>query len=439
MKNILEWLKAHLVLVIAGVVGIGIFVGGLMYSFSWSEQLTGDLQKQIDADATALNDRAAQVNYTIPPVGAGDAEVAVNTVPNSTLTKWFQQKRQEKAAGAKAVVEELVAFNRGPRTDDAKTFLVQGLFPKPPERDTLRTKEMARAVSEAPARLLAIVRAGTPPTPEEMTQTLRDRRLEEIMSRVPPGGGEQNLTLEQMGEIQRTLTALRVRKYQERAERLGLYAEPGAIKLGGPIPGPQTVPNLAQCWDWQTAYWAAEDVLRGIAKANTASGDRGIPGAVVKHLESLIVQPLPGLNVSAGGQGEAPPDPNAAAATPADAHAAPLNPAVSVTGRQSGPGTGNGLYDLRNVELTMVVSFRELPRLLDALAQTNLMSVLNVSVEQVDPLAQLNAGYFYGSEHVVRAKVLVETLWLREWTSPKMPPPVKSSLGIVDPAPAPPA
>ena len=49
--------------------------------------------------------------------------------------------------------------------------------------------------------------------------------------------------------------------------------------------------------------------------------------------------------------------------------------------------------------------------------------------------AAAGAGYFYGSEPVTEVTLLVETIWLRSWTTPFMPDEVKTSLGIPVEAP----
>lgn len=441
MKKVLEWSKANWLPVVMGVVGIGAFGAGLYFSNEMSASQTDELQKAIKADESALNVQANRVTYRIDPVGANEVAIEHSHIPNSALTKWFKERRAEKAAAAKQVVDELLAHNIGPRTDNARRFLVQDLFPAPSERNRHLPRAMARAMAtEAGARLMAIARAGTPPPATDVAMALRDRRTEQVMSRVPPGGNESMLGEDQRKQIATDLVNFRVRRYQQRAESIGVYGDPSVLRGAIVAPPPATGdPSPQQLWDWQSAYWAAEDVMRAIAKANEPMKDRGVPGAIVKRIEALSVGGMPGLTglreSGPGGplQGAQDPMNMAGAATPADPNNAPTNPAASVTGRQSGPGTGNGLYDLRTIDLTVIVAADQLPRLLDAIAQTNLMSVLKLDLEAVDPLVDLREGYYYGPQPVLRARLVIESLWLRGWTVESMPPDVKTALGVPPP------
>ena len=58
------------------------------------------------------------------------------------------------------------------------------------------------------------------------------------------------------------------------------------------------------------------------------------------------------------------------------------------------------------------------------------MTVTDVDLQEVDIWEELRQGYYYGTEHVVRATISVETVWLRSWVTPIMPDPVKQTLGI---------
>lgn len=442
MNNFFSWLKANWLPVGMGVLGVGGFAAMIYFSLSWSESLTTDLQAKLDNDSKALDKRANQVTYRIDPVGAGEEAVERAYAPNARMIVWFQEQRAAKAAAAKSVVDGLMTFNKGVRAQPGQMFLVERLFPAPAEGERFQApRALARAVAnEVPGKLLAVVRGGMPPPADQMLAELNDRRAQKVGALVAPGQTEKELTDEQRREIARDLVGFRVRRYQDRADQIGVYAD-ASIFSGFSVPPGE--PTLALCWDWQTAYWAAQDVMRAIAAANEPTRERGVPGAVVKRIEQLKVNPLPGLVTTREGGG--PPggalpggmnDP--AAAAPPDPNAAPLNPSESITGRQSGPGTGNGLYDVRKIDLTVIVSAADLPKLLDAIAKTNLMTVLDLDIAAVDPIEQLNQGFFYGTDPVVRATLNVESLWLREWTTPVMPPEVKAALGVPAPGATPP-
>jgi hypothetical protein len=111
----------------------------------------------------------------------------------------------------------------------------------------------------------------------------------------------------------------------------------------------------------------------------------------------------------------------------------PLDPTISVTGRAA--GQGNTVYDVRRVRMTVVVSSARLQEFLEAIARTNFMTVIDLDLADVDAWSDLKKGYFYGSEHVVKATIGIETVWLRSWMSHFMPSRMKQALNVPE-APA---
>ena len=81
---------------------------------------------------------------------------------------------------------------------------------------------------------------------------------------------------------------------------------------------------------------------------------------------------------------------------------------VSVTGRST--SMANPDYDVRNVVLTAIVSSERLPALLDALSRVNFNTVLEVKLADVDVKSDLEKGFYYGNDHVVRATITLETV-----------------------------
>ncbi|NJL31820.1 MAG: hypothetical protein HC898_09415, partial [Phycisphaerales bacterium] len=96
----------------------------------------------------------------------------------------------------------------------------------------------------------------------------------------------------------------------------------------------------------------------------------------------------------------------------------------------------NHLYDVRHARLSVMVEMRRMPELIDALSRVNFMSVLSMDILPVDEYAALLEGYVLGSEDVVQADMVIESLWFRQWTEKLMPKPVRERLRIpvADPA-----
>ncbi len=123
-----------------------------------------------------------------------------------------------------------------------------------------------------------------------------------------------------------------------------------------------------------------------------------------------------GASTPAGGKAAAPLDP---------AREVPLDFAFSFTGRKTNP-----LYDVRLIQLVLIAETARIPVVLDALSRKNFITILDAKLEAVDAFEEVGEGYFYGSAGVSKLTLDLETVWLREWTAPLMPPDLKLALGI---------
>ena len=54
----------------------------------------------------------------------------------------------------------------------------------------------------------------------------------------------------------------------------------------------------------------------------------------------------------------------------------------------------------------------------------------NLRIEPTDAFAATERGLYYGPEPVCSVTMTLETVWLREWTTPFMPPATRTALGI---------
>ncbi len=435
MKGVLGWVKSHLVVVICTVV----VVVSLPLGFVFSSRMNGKIREAAEKEG---NDQLrqiqnARVSYVIPSLLPEERPVELaRQAPNAALTAWVKEQRDRRAAEASGVMRRAVEFNRrGHRP------LVQGLFPDPPSDATqqLRLKgELLNLLAgdssgDRPSlyeTLFAEIGAGSPPSPERVFESVRDveeRERERLLADSPTG----QLTAEQQAKLTEQLVNRRIGEYQRRAREISVYADltsldrTGFDKRSSLLPPPRVtdaqggaLPDVAELFQWQWDAWLVGDLLSAVARANTSpDGDRqDVENAVVKRIEKISVEDLPLY-----GDAKLP-------RLSAPEGSVPLDRSTSVTGRVS--SETNKLYDVRRAKMTVVVSSERLPVFLDALGQTNMITVLSVNLSEVDVWADLQKGYFYGREPVVRAELELETLWLRSWTGPLMPRYVRQRLGV---------
>lgn len=241
-------------------------------------------------------------------------------------------------------------------------------------------------------------------------------------------------------------------------------------------------PAPDQLWEGQVQLWIMRDIMRTIHSVNRvgrndikAMGPDGVirdePASVVNSpIKRLLkLQTLHGYvgmhntgaalggattngDISAAGAGFAAPSPagggivgSAVASTPSIYPAPPadlievLKPkevtdnavehfGITPTGRIS-----NSVFDVRHTQLTIDIEAAKLPAFIEALNQANFMTVIKADITDLDEYALLREGYVYGHNDVVRAELIVESLWFRNWTEAIMPKIVKEKLLIILP------
>ena len=352
--------------------------------------------------------------------------------------------------------------------------LVDGLLPEPPrELAEELPYQIYGAFQRAHEALLTRLNAGTPPEPTRVRDQLVEFDINYRRSQFNVGP-EDPLKDEEVEKLAEAMTKQRLAIYGQTAQEKSVYADASIFNL--PEWAGEGKPNERQWYDWQHLHWLHSDVVEAIRKANTADGEPttivGSPASsVVKRIVSIEAMPMydtgaasSGRRGAAGGRqapsgraqssrgftskyspedrgmegegfaeeeesGPAPFAPPSAESFADPTQPYPLDFSRSISGRP----TRSGLYDTREVVLILIVDSMRLPQLFEAVNSTNFMTVVGVKAAAVDPYRDLAMGYYYGPDPVAEVTLNVETAWLRDWTVPLMPQPVKVAMGVVAP------
>mgnify|MGYP001159203339 CR=1 FL=1 len=424
MKNVMDWLKGHWAILVLSLVAIAALPVSLYFSLQMSAKLKEEVQKRADETHRAITENKVTYRIVTP---SGQSALEKSTIVNKVYTEAYAKEYEAEAAKAKALAERGEAFNKSDHE-----VLVANLFPAPQGG---QDRTLLAEFSDTYARryhqsLLDMLGAGKPPTAVEVFGVL-DQYVKNEQARIKAERGTEEFSPEESARLQRELFSLRLRQLQRRAEELTTYADAtvfAGVKPEEPVQFPQDLPQaMAMAWDMQERAWVHSDVVKAVALANgveMSPGKRGtcpggIPGAVVKR----IVRVSPDRVNYESGQ---------ASAFDPGADKPVQNFQTTITGRVSGPGSQNKWYDVRPVEIEIIASSQRLPMFIDALAQTNFISVLDLDLQAVDVFEDLKSGFYYGDEHVVRATIKVESILLRSWRTPSMPDSVKKALGLMD-------
>ena len=415
MKNLLSFVKSNLLSIISIVVTIVALPLLLFLSAGRSSQLHKDVQSEIDGMYRTL--QQVDFRYVFEPVMPGEDMIEFNRAPNdatnAAMRSWGDQLRQQAASAIRLVVE---------RNSDDKRLLLDGLFPNPSERERVaKLQEVVEIWPVAHKALLTRAKAGAPPD-RQMLQVKLNGHWNQAVERVRDK--LNTVPEEEYARIRSELAESRLATYRDKAAELRFYVDESAFDSVRAW-GLNSLPPLTTVWDWQWRHWIHADLIDALRLANTSEDgwERSLLEGPVKRLERVDVAPWTFAGeaqpMEVSYNVEIPPEWNA-----------------SLTGLAGWPGVSQGLFDVRYAIVTALVDSARLGTVIDSINATNLMSVVEVTVEDIDPSSHVAQGYIYGQGHIVRATFTIETVWLRSWMMERMPEGVRKALGVPpDPEP----
>ncbi|MFM9958251.1 MAG: hypothetical protein ACKVZJ_09235 [Phycisphaerales bacterium] len=455
MKNLMPWLKSNVIWIAALAVAVIALPVSLFFSTSWNASIKKTVGDDVSAAVGKLQN--LRVDYALPAVVPGQTAWSVpKTEPNTPTTQAVVAELKRIALESASVRE--LAFERNKA---GKKLMVDGLFPAPMD-ESARVRLSTDLVAERPKAMERILReagAGAPPDPARVLGQIQAARQSEMEKRTG-ARVDTKPTAQDEKEVADALTALRMEQYQRAAASVRFFGDVSAFAArsgsnddrggaGGPGSGgtgtSEQLPNLTQAWLWQMEQWVREDVVAALVKANTgAAGQRlsAIDGPVKRLLRVSVLDPV-ASSASSAGAGDADGDAADGAGAGAPAAAAPAagdektEVPKDLNRAHTGKPLRSGLYDVVEAEVEIICDSSRLPTILRAFEATNLMSVIDADMESYDPRPDLALGFAYGNDHLVRATIRVETVWLRGWLKAWMPKEVRTKLGIPEDAPPP--
>jgi len=471
MKGVLSWIKSNLVTVLSAVVilaSLGVIGWSVSLGSAAAQKASGEVKKM-----TRELDSHSNVTVPFPPadVDAPPEDIGGVTITEATL-KHLDEVYGKMNSEYEQTYGPFVKINQ-----KGHHLLVPGVLPKA-KASHLR-HEARTAYREAFVEMLEPydesqpdaprLNAGGPLSPDELQFELQ--RVEEgYRPSTYNSGGTGGLSEADRKAIEGQKAERAEEMLLERARQIHLYAYTNILSPGFPfqVGGwslATSLPTLSQIWEGHMELWIQQDIARAIEIANKVDQpDRSVIEAPVKRLISIDVIPgyvgidtqggmgVAGTVKSGGGGG--------GAANYGGAAAYGGQPGGALGGAQAGVGaeapaavssgspdtplsvdyntgpsgrTSNVIYDVRHARMVAIVDYQQLPALFDAISEVNFMTVLDCQIKDVDEYDALREGYVYGQGDAVQVDMLIETIWLREWTSKLMPDKVKEHLGIAVP------
>lgn len=458
VESVVAWAKSNVLAVVFCAIVVVVPVGAYVASGMFGSNVKQEAENRAKVYSEIASAANAKVELALP----GGETVALESFPNAETVAQYGVIIERVSKDAQEVYAAAAKKNR-----TQSPVVGADVFPGYKARNAATIRfDFLRALRASYEKLLKDVGAGAPPAAEAVAKELETAERRYIQGDLKQESREK-LSPDQVKGLQEFLAKARIGQYAEQAKKLRVYADMSAFELPTeeqirPVyskPQDQDKQD-SLLFDLQWKYWIASDVLSAFERANSQAPS--VLTAPVKRVLSINVLPMesgaaaPASADASAMSGEVPADGGAAPAdgAPADGSAPPAAPteekklgvpqidpkqdaardyAKRFTGRVT-----NGVYDVRVAEVTFVAQTASLPRICDALAAQNFMTVVNMKVAPADAFAAAKRGFLYGIEPVSEVTATIETIWMRDWTAQHMPAAVRTALGItsVEPAPA---
>lgn len=460
MRQAIAWVKSMPTTVISVVVMIV-----SLSALGWVWSRADEFREEVTEPESQLRtiDRLMRQSIPLPAPEPGAErqtleDITINERTIATLTNLFQQMREEyeqiqsmardhNRAGREPLIEGVFPEPEGPQHPYQARDSYRVVFPQllqPPgqrteDRSQAEEDETAEAVQEAVATLPTLT-AGLPPTAGELSNEL-DQFSEEYHESVRAESRDQRdaeLTPEEIHALNEEKRNRLKDSLYRRAQQIDVYAQTDPNAQDYPLHFHElrqaSRPQSYQIWEAQLGLWIQQDIIRAIREANEVDepGASVLTGPVKRLLELEVWPGYVGLHTRGAVDGRDRPNepyrqPEGYSEPPSDE--VPRDFAVGPTGHVSNP-----VYDVRHVRLLAIVDYHRLPELYHAIHSTNFMTVIQTELEDVDKYAHYREGFVYGEGvDAVRAEIIIESLWLRDWTEDFMPDRVRAYLGILPP------
>jgi len=478
MKNVVAWIKtnpisvASFAIMVVSLAAIGYFM------FVANPALQANAEDTASKKLTEIK-RFTRQPVDVPPANADDPPESRSVVINPAVIEVLGGIYSDLNRESEDIFAAALSVNEAGRLP-----MMPGLFPDTPNEMKFRaqtvygqllsslvgTEAWAQEVAQNTGVAMPYLNA-RPPLERDYIQSLLNQEMDAMMRGDSLAGEISEARLEQQKNEQQRLL---INELLQHAQKINIYADPelrSMLEANPAFPlqiaslgsSPQS-PTASQLWEGQFELWILQDLVRAIALANDVRNEREhfnvdgepVPSSVlnapVKRL--LRAEVLPGYvglhdvggvqsiagsstgtrfssaGSTASGVGGAagyPPPAGGMTDQPRETKLSE-NFVYGPTGRSS-----NSLYDVRHARLVVHVDYQRLPELLNAIAQVNLMTVLNMKITSLDEYELLKEFYMYGQGDVVEVEMIIETLWLREWTSKLMPQDTKVYVGLEAP------
>lgn len=459
----MNYLKAHLFLIVCGVVALA----AVAVYFFYIPGLCDGLKSQLN-ERLALASKADNLTTKSPNLPGNEGVKGPITLQMVEAKKKILKNLQDQADELNKLASKA---GKGSRVDDKGNPLLDGqpceaLLPENKDRvkgDPMAFKDRYLAVydkwacmliygsSSAPMNMDSF--SGRPYTTEEITRAWEQRKKEIERDNTRVGGAGVRIDVAGSAARIAQLTGLAEQQrftrelINRRAMAIKMYATRDVFQIPTWVFS-ENAPDEKMIFEGFVWAWVQQDIVATIAAMNENS--RSVATSPIKRLERLEVGAGAGSGTAASGgvtagggahhngstgAGDLFMSMGGGAGMGAAAAGSTLDYSRSMTGR-----VGSERFDVTHFSIILYLPPDQInPFINELFKQNNGYTILNVKIDSVDPFEAASNGFLYGKVPVARVEILGEAMLFREWTKPLMPPAIRTALGITTETTTPPA
>jgi hypothetical protein len=433
----MEVVKRNLFSIISGAVALLAMLLAYYPLSGWFDQLSTRLKQS----SAAYNDLNAVINasHHMPNLTLEPAETEpLKTFPSVKMIQQGVELVAELKGQSEKLSEIVMKMN-------AHVPLVPQVFPTGGAGQ--HKNQFKFAYYKRVADLRQALNATSPPTLTELKVVMEKLRAEAYEKKLVTVGGRDNKS-EIDSDLRATELMLPERECQNRAKQFTMYAslktmDPCIREGYMPAKDDQFYPYDAESmWAAQTSLWIEEDIVKAIIATNAKAKGPGVENAIVKRILKLDI---PKKYITAKGEVTFSMPRFAGGGGPGAGAAAwkMPEPAAAEVGEPESPNTRiyvasatgricNSLYDVMHFTLVADCDAAHFRELMANLMTDRFITVVRTDLIGLDRDKEVNRGFLYGKDPVVRVAMRCEAIMFRDWTKRWMPPSVKKLLKVPD-------
>ena len=466
MQKIVKWCKSNIILALLIAVSIGAVVGLPQIGSNIVKEVKDELK--VHSEYFSKIEKLTKTSVT-PPGEVNSSSVAVN----EQLIADYRTAMNHLRGDANEVVEQAHQMNQ----KDYKVLLVEepnDLFPSP-TRSKMETlpQQFYQELKTNYELLLPVINAGDSISQEDLISSLEGVRVG-FMNNDLNTDDDANLTQDQRTMLESRLSKHRINSLRKHAADIGIYLPESVLNI--PEFDHKSIPPIEVLFGWQWRFWVIADTIGAIASINQ---EQTVFTAPIKRVAFMNVVGLPAMEdeydedidtgggiggggIGGGGMGGG--GMGGGGMGGGGGRGGPLGGPIGGGdptggggnsgghgGGSSGGGAGGGsnsppkeelsnstftgrvsgkMLDIVKVRLRCIVDTQRIPEILDGFAKYNFTTVVDLDLRPIDKFDAIAEGFEYGKASCSELTIVLESIWLRSWTTEYMPKKVKELLGI---------